>query len=62
MSIGGRSFRPQVAQPYVINGGRIHRVRQIAHGPVSMPLCNFTASIVEEVILDNGAEQSLFGS
>jgi hypothetical protein len=48
--------------PYVVRNGSIHRVKGTNDGSVEIPLCNFDARIVEEVILDDGAEVTcLFG-
>src|SRR5262249_44618865 len=41
---------------YVVQGGRICLRKQTRDGVVVVPLANFTARIVEEVVLDNGAE------
>jgi hypothetical protein len=41
---------------YVIDRGRLCRVKQTKDGPVIEPLCNFTAWINEELALDDGAE------
>lgn len=37
-------------------GGQICRTRQTPYGPLTMPLCNFMAEIVDETTLDDGAE------
>ena len=42
--------------PYFVRDGRISRRRQTKDGPVVEGLCNFSARIVEEVVLDDGAE------
>src|SRR5215470_14489353 len=42
--------------PYVIKDGRICRIRSTRDGEVVDPLCNFTAFVDEEVVLDDGAE------
>jgi hypothetical protein len=42
--------------PYRIEGGRIVKVRQTKEGPITEPLCNFTAEVTEEILLDDGAE------
>src|SRR5262249_46734273 len=56
----GRAGRAGVALPSgsrdSIERGSIHRWKQTTNGPVIMPLCNFTARIREEVILDDGVE------
>jgi hypothetical protein len=41
---------------YVIQGGRICLRKQTRDGVVVVPLANFSARLVEEVLLDNGAE------
>ncbi len=41
---------------YRIEQGRICRVKQTPHGPVVEALCNFTATVAEEVLLDDGVE------
>jgi len=42
--------------PYQIEAGRICFTRKTQEGPIPVPLCNFAARVVEEVILDNGLE------
>jgi hypothetical protein len=42
--------------PYLVSGGRICRRRQTKDGPVIEPLCNFVASVTEEIVLDDGAD------
>ena len=42
--------------PYLVRDGRISRHRQTKDGPVVEGLCNFSVRIVEEVVLDDGAE------
>ena len=42
--------------PYRIERGRICIEKDTEHGPVRRPLCNFIASVEEEIILDDGAE------
>lgn len=42
--------------PFRIEGGRIVRVKQTKDGPVTEPLCNFSATVTEEIALDDGAE------
>src|SRR5262249_49476509 len=44
------------AGPYHILGGHINRDKQTSNGVVAVPLCNFAAQIVEDVMLDNGVE------
>ncbi len=46
----------QDSGPYLMEGGRICRVKQTKDGPVIEPLCNFTARVTEEVIQDDGLE------
>jgi hypothetical protein len=50
---------PRPASPdscYAIEGGRLCRVRQTREGPITEPLANFTATVSEEIIQDDGAE------
>jgi hypothetical protein len=51
---------PAGADPvrYVEQDGTIHLVKTTRDGPVTVPLCNFTARIIEEVVHDDGAEQT----
>ncbi len=42
--------------PYQIENGRIVRVKQTKEGPIVHPLCNFVATVTEEIIQDDGAE------
>jgi hypothetical protein len=51
----GDGFENQ-AFPYGVEDGRIVHYKDTRHGPVSEPLCNFTAQINEEITLDDGAE------
>lgn len=44
------------AEPFRIEGGRIVRVKQTNNGPVMEPLCNFSATVTEEIALDDGVE------
>lgn len=43
--------------PYTVNGGRLCLRKQTDDGPVFVPLCNFAASIVGELVKDDGAEK-----
>jgi hypothetical protein len=45
------------APQYVIEGGALHRVHTTAHGVIHTPLCNFSANIVGEIVLDDGVGQ-----
>jgi hypothetical protein len=45
--------------PYSVQSGRIVHARQTRDGPVTVPLCNFTAQIAEEVTVDDGAEKAV---
>jgi hypothetical protein len=50
------SESPRHASGYVIDGGRICRERIVRGGTViPEPLCNFTAEIAEELVLDDGS-------
>ena len=42
--------------PYKIKNGQICVSKNTSAGPVDAPLCNFTARVKEEVVLDDGAE------
>ena len=44
------------AGPYSVMGGCICHTTLKDHGPVVKPLCNFSAQVDEEVILDDGVE------
>ena len=46
--------------PYTANGGRLCLRKQTDSGPVFVPLCNFAASIVGELVKDDGAEKHTF--
>ena len=52
--------RPPSTYPYVVDHGRIARLKQIKQGEsineYAEPLCNFDAQIKEEIILDDGAD------
>lgn len=43
---------------YFEERGSIHRNVQTKEGPVAVPLCNFTAKIVEDVVQDDGVERA----
>ena len=47
-------------QQYIINNSEICRVRYTENGPVNIPLCNFSATIAEEEIRDDGAEKKVY--
>jgi hypothetical protein len=47
------------ASDYMVDAGVICRWKETEDGPVTLPLCNFTASIVEEVVCDDGVEQRI---
>lgn len=46
--------------PYVVENGRISRLKQVKQGEsiseYAEPLCNFDAQIIEEIVLDDGAD------
>ena len=42
--------------PYRIEGGRICVAKQTREGPIVVPLCNFSAQVTEETIIDDGVE------
>ena len=42
--------------PYLVEHGAICRMVQTGEGPITVPLCNFEARIVEDVQHDDGAE------
>lgn len=44
--------------PYVVENGRICFEKVTNDGPTLVPLCNFTCQITEEVVRDNGVDQS----
>ena len=48
--------------PYAVNGGRLCLRKQTDAGPVFIPLCNFAASIVGELVKDDGAEKQTYFS
>lgn len=50
--------RSRVAGYFVNEEGCLARERMTAQGVVVEPLCNFSASVTEELILDNGIETS----
>src|SRR5262249_15575119 len=47
-----------VLPPYFEHNGAVHLRKMTKEGTVSVPLCNFTARIVGEVVYDDGAEQT----
>ena len=46
--------------PYVISNGRMYYRKRNSDGDVLVPLCNFEARIVSEVVRDDGAEPKLY--
>jgi hypothetical protein len=50
---------PDAAACYRLVGGRIVREVLTRDGPLEVPLANFVARIVEEIIIDDGAERRL---
>jgi Bifunctional DNA primase/polymerase, N-terminal/Domain of unknown function (DUF927) len=48
---------PDACGAYRVAGGRIVHVRPTSAGTVEVPLCNFAARIVGEVVVDDGTEQ-----
>jgi len=42
--------------PYRVEEGRICREKPTPFGPIVEPLCNFTATVTEEILLDDGQE------
>jgi hypothetical protein len=47
---------PALGGPYLVQYGRLGRVRWMNHARVIDPLCNFVARVTEELVLDDGAE------
>jgi hypothetical protein len=43
---------------YLVDKGRICRVKKTKDGDITEPLCNFTAAVMEEMILDDGVEST----
>src|SRR5205085_2053331 len=46
----------QPSLPYTVRDGRICRRKNTVEGELIIPLCNFTAEIVQEIARDNGEE------
>jgi hypothetical protein len=46
----------KMMKPYIISKGAIHWLKQVKHGCVLVPLCDFTARIKECIRWDDGAE------
>ena len=44
--------------PYRVENGCLCREKATGHGPIVEPLCNFTAAVTEEVVLDDGIEST----
>jgi hypothetical protein len=60
-NIAESSFQPESEKPhpdgpYRIEDGHIVRVKQTKEGPIVERLCNFEASIEQEILYDDGAE------
>lgn len=47
---------PDDDSPYTVERGRLCFIKETKDGPVVLPLCNFNASISEEVVIDDGTE------
>lgn len=47
------------AGPYRVIDGAIYHLKQNLDGSTTIPLCNFVARIVEEVVRDDGVEQTV---
>jgi hypothetical protein len=52
------SNAPVRRPPYTIDGGRIIYRRATSHGVVPVQLCNFVAKVSEEILLDDGVEET----
>lgn len=46
----------KMVKPYTISKGAVHWLKQVKHGSVLVPLCDFTARIKECIHWDDGAE------
>jgi hypothetical protein len=46
----------RAAGGYAIQRGALHRFKKTSDGPVPEPLCNFVATVTEELLLDDGQE------
>ncbi len=59
----GNDTIPDLSGLYVVKGGVIGYMKPIGRGDdttqIFVPLCNFTAQVVEETIRDNGVERSM---
>lgn len=51
-----KTSRTSETGPYRVEGGRICREKFTRDGAIVEPLCNFTATVTEEIILDDGVE------
>jgi hypothetical protein len=49
---------PLDGTPYLIDRGCLAFLRQTKEGPIIAPLCNFVAQAQEEIVRDNGREQT----
>lgn len=56
--LGKEDRNPLQEGPYCVTGGRICHVRVTQNGEVLVPLCNFSAQVIEELELDDGSEIS----
>jgi len=52
------TLRERSGEVYCVDSGRICWVKQTQTGPVTMPLCNFTARVIEDILRDDGHETS----
>jgi hypothetical protein len=55
---GGEPAPPGLDELYAVAGGRLCRRIITADGPALAPIANFDAAILEELVVDDGAEQA----
>ena len=55
-----QTLRESSAEVYCIESGRICWIKQTNNGSVTVPLCNFTARVTEDILKDDGQESARF--
>ncbi len=54
------SLREISGERYCVENGRVCQIKGGRDGALTLPLCNFTARVIEEITKDNGVEVSKF--
>lgn len=54
----GSAVSDEPSHPYLVHNGRIAVRKETNHGPIVAALCNFSAEIREQLLVDDGEDQS----